>query len=54
MDWKLEVVPVADIERAKRFYSEQVGFIVDLDTQLDDKTRLIQLTPPSSSCSVHL
>ena len=56
MDWKLEVVvvPVADIERAKRFYSEQVGFIVDLDTQLDDKTRLVQLTPPGSGCSVHL
>ena len=54
MDWKLVVVPVADIERAKRFYSEQVGFVVDLDTQLDDKTRLVQLTPPGSGCSVHL
>jgi predicted enzyme related to lactoylglutathione lyase len=43
MDWKLEVVPVpvSDVDRAKRFYSEQVGFIVDLDTQLGDGMRLV-------------
>ena len=56
MDWKLEVVPVpvTDVDRAKRFYSEQVGFIVDLDTRLGDGVRLIQLTPPGSGCSIHL
>ena len=56
MDWKLEVVPVpvSDVDRAKRFYSEQVGVIVDLDTQLSDQIRLVQLTPPGSSCSIHL
>jgi predicted enzyme related to lactoylglutathione lyase len=56
MDWKLEVVPipVSDVERAKRFYSEQVGFVVDLDTQLNYEVRLVQLTPPGSGCSIHL
>ena len=56
MDWKLEVVPVpvSDVERAKHFYSEQVGFVVDLDTQLGDGVRLVQLTPPGSACSIHL
>ncbi|HEU4492978.1 MAG TPA: VOC family protein [Rubrobacteraceae bacterium] len=56
MDWKLEVVPVpvSDVDRAKRFYGEQVGFVVDLDTQLGDGIRLVQLTPPGSGCSIHL
>jgi catechol 2,3-dioxygenase-like lactoylglutathione lyase family enzyme len=56
MDWKLEVVPVpvSDVDRAKRFYSEQLGFGVDLDTQLGDEIRLVQLTPPGSGCSIHL
>jgi extradiol dioxygenase family protein len=56
MDWKLEVVPVpvTDVDRAKRFYGEQVGFVVDLDTRLDDEMRLVQLTPPGSGCSIHL
>ena len=56
MDWKLELVPVpvADVDRAKRFYSEQVGFVVDLDTQLGDGMHLVQLTPPGSGCSIHL
>jgi catechol 2,3-dioxygenase-like lactoylglutathione lyase family enzyme len=56
MDWKLEVVPVpvSDVDRAKHFYSEQLGFIVDLDTQLGDEIRLVQLTPPGSGCSIHL
>lgn len=56
MDWKLEVVPVpvSDVDRAKRFYGEQVGFVVDLDTQLGDEIRLVQLTPPGSGCSIHL
>jgi catechol 2,3-dioxygenase-like lactoylglutathione lyase family enzyme len=56
LDWKLEVVPVpvTDVDRAKRFYAEQVGFAVDLDTQLGDDVRLVQLTPPGSGCSIHL
>jgi catechol 2,3-dioxygenase-like lactoylglutathione lyase family enzyme len=56
MDWKLEVVPVpvSDVDNAKRFYSEQVGFVVDLDTQIGDGMRLVQLTPPGSGCSIHL
>jgi len=56
MDLKLEVVPipVTDIDRAKRFYSEQVGFTVDLDTTISGDIRLVQLTPPGSGCSIHL
>jgi predicted enzyme related to lactoylglutathione lyase len=54
MDWKIELipVPVTDIERAKRFYNEQVGFAVDLDHRPNDTTRLVQLTPPGSACSI--
>jgi catechol 2,3-dioxygenase-like lactoylglutathione lyase family enzyme len=54
MDWKLEVVvlPVSDVDRAKRFYAEQVGFNVDVDHQANETTRIVQLTPPGSGCSV--
>ena len=54
MDWKLElvVVPVSDVDRAKRFYSEQVGFAVDHDTRVDDDMHIVQLTPPGSACSI--
>ncbi len=54
MDWKLEVVvvPVSDVDRAKRFYSEQCGFVVDLDTRITDTFRVVQLTPPGSACSI--
>jgi catechol 2,3-dioxygenase-like lactoylglutathione lyase family enzyme len=56
MEWKLEVVtiPVSDVDRAKDFYAGKVGFEVDLDTRLGDGTRLVQLTPPGSGCSIHL
>ncbi len=56
MDWKLEVivVPVADVDRAKRFYSEQAGFVVDHDTRVSDEVRVVQLTPPGSACSIVL
>ena len=56
MDWKLEVVtiPVSDLERAKDFYVEQVGFNVDIDHRISDEVRLIQLTAPGSACSIHL
>src|ERR671913_994089 len=54
MDWKLEVVviPVTDVDRAKRFYSEQVGFVVDHDTRIGDEMRVVQLTPVGSACSI--
>jgi len=56
MDWKLEVVPipVSDIDCAKAYYSEKVGFVIDLDIRINDETRLVQLTPPGSGCSIHL
>jgi len=56
MDWKLElvVVPVTEVDRAKRFYSDQVGFVVDHDTRVDDEMRVVQLTPPGSACSIAL
>jgi catechol 2,3-dioxygenase-like lactoylglutathione lyase family enzyme len=54
MDWQLEVVvvPVADVDRAKRFYSEQVGFALDHDTRISDDMHIVQLTPPGSACSI--
>lgn len=56
MDWKLEVVtiPVSDMDRAKAFYAEQVGFNVDIDHQVSPDVRLLQLTPKGSACSIHL
>ena len=54
MDWKLELVfvPVSDVDRAKQFYAEQVGFVVDHDHQVTDELRFVQLTPPGSGCSI--
>ena len=54
MDLRLEVVvvPVSDMDRAKAFYSEKLGFNVDVDHQPNDKFRVIQLTPPGSACSI--
>ncbi len=56
MDWKLElvVVPVSDVDRAKAFYTEKVGFVVDHDTRVGDEIRVVQLTPPGSACSIAL
>jgi catechol 2,3-dioxygenase-like lactoylglutathione lyase family enzyme len=56
VEMKLELVPVpvADVDRAKAFYVEQVGFNVDLDHQVTDELRLVQLTPPGSACSILL
>jgi catechol 2,3-dioxygenase-like lactoylglutathione lyase family enzyme len=53
MDWKIEVivVPVSDVDRAKQFYSEQVGFVVDVD-RATETMRVVQLTPPGSACSI--
>ena len=56
MDWKLELVaiPVADVDRAKAFYTEQVGFVADHDHRVSDEIRFVQLTPPGSACSIAL
>lgn len=54
MNWTLEVVvvPVSDVERAKTFYADKLGFNVDHDTTVSDAVRVIQLTPPGSGCSI--
>ena len=54
MNYKLEVVvvPVSDVDRAKQFYSEKAGFVVDVDMQPSEKFRVVQLTPPGSGCSI--
>jgi predicted enzyme related to lactoylglutathione lyase len=54
MDWKLELVaiPVSDVDRAKAFYTEQVGFNADHDHTVSDGIRFVQLTPPGSACSI--
>lgn len=54
MDYKLEVVvvPVSDVDRAKAFYADKVGFVVDVDHQPNEKFRVVQMTPPGSACSV--
>jgi catechol 2,3-dioxygenase-like lactoylglutathione lyase family enzyme len=56
MDWKIEVVtiPVSDLDRARDFYDEKIGFAVDIDHRISDDLRLVQLTPPGSACSIHL
>src|SRR5690242_3774468 len=56
MNWTLEVVmlPVSDIDRAKAFYADQVGFHVDHDTCVNEDVRFVQLTPPGSGCSIVL
>lgn len=55
MDWKLElvVVPVSDVDRAKTFYMEKLGFHLDVDHRAGD-FRVVQLTPPGSACSITL
>ena len=54
MDWTLEVVvvPVSDVDRAKAFYAEQLGFNVDHDVEVMEGNRVVQLTPPGSGCSI--
>ena len=56
MDWKLELVaiPVSDVDRAKAFYTEKVGFNADHDHEVSDEIRFVQLTPPGSACSIAL
>ena len=54
MDWKLELVvlPVSDVDRAKAFYTEKIGFHADHDHRVSDEIRFVQLTPPGSACSI--
>jgi catechol 2,3-dioxygenase-like lactoylglutathione lyase family enzyme len=54
MDMKLELVavPVTDVDRAKAFYTDKVGFIADHDHRVSDELRFVQLTPPGSACSI--
>ena len=56
MDWKLELiaVPVSDVDRAKNFYVDKVGFNADHDHRVSDQIRFVQLTPPGSACSIAL
>jgi catechol 2,3-dioxygenase-like lactoylglutathione lyase family enzyme len=56
MDWKLELasIPVSDVDRAKRFYTEKAGFHADHDHQVSENLRFVQLTPPGSACSIVL
>jgi len=56
MDWKLELiqVPVADVDRAKAFYTDKVGFVAEHDARVDENVRFVQLTPPGSACSISL
>lgn len=54
MDMKLELVPVpvSDVDRAKAFYTDKVGFHEDIDQRLNENLRFVQLTPPGSACSI--
>jgi predicted enzyme related to lactoylglutathione lyase len=54
MDWKIELVaiPVTDVDRAKAFYVDQVGFNADHDHTVSESLRFVQLTPPGSACSI--
>jgi predicted enzyme related to lactoylglutathione lyase len=56
MDYRLELVavPVSDVDRAKAFYVEKVGFNADHDHRISDELRFVQLTPPGSGCSIAL
>lgn len=56
MDWKLElvIIPVTNVDRAKAFYTEQVGFKLDVDHHPSDAFRVVQMTPPGSSCSISI
>jgi catechol 2,3-dioxygenase-like lactoylglutathione lyase family enzyme len=54
VDWRLELVqvPVSDVDRAKAFYTEKVGFNADHDHTVSEEIRFVQLTPPGSGCSI--
>jgi catechol 2,3-dioxygenase-like lactoylglutathione lyase family enzyme len=54
MDYKIELIilPVSDVDRAKAFYADQVGFVVDHDQRVNENLRFVQLTPRGSACSI--
>ena len=54
MNWKLEliIIPVTDVDRAKAFYVDQVGFNADFDQTVSEEIRFVQLTPQGSACSI--
>lgn len=54
MDWKLEVIviPVSDVDRAKAFYGDKLGFTLDVDHAPNEQFRVVQYTPPGSACSI--
>ena len=54
MDWKLELVilPIWNVDRAKSFYVDKVGFHLDHDQRVNEQLRFVQLTPPGSACSI--
>ncbi|MEP6665494.1 MAG: glyoxalase superfamily protein [Nocardioidaceae bacterium] len=56
MNWKLELVlvPVSDVDRAKDFYTEKLGFTLDVDHHASDTFRVVQMTPPGSACSISI
>jgi catechol 2,3-dioxygenase-like lactoylglutathione lyase family enzyme len=56
MNWKLELVlvPVSDVDHAKAFYTEKVGFNLDVDHRAGDEFRVVQMTPPGSACSISI
>jgi len=54
MDYRIElvIVPVSDVDRARAFYGETLGWPVDHDQTVDENTRFVQVTPPGSACSI--
>jgi len=52
MKFELVPIPVADVDRAKAFYADQLGFVADVDVRPADGVRVVQLTPPGSACSI--
>lgn len=56
IEWRLELVqvPVSDVDRAKDFYVDRVGFLAEHDHQVSEELRFVQLTPPGSACSISL
>jgi predicted enzyme related to lactoylglutathione lyase len=56
MDWKLELVavPVSDVDRAKSFYADQLGWGADVDATPTEDIRFVQVTPPGSACSISI
>jgi catechol 2,3-dioxygenase-like lactoylglutathione lyase family enzyme len=56
VDWKLELVlvPVSDVDRARAFYVDKVGFNLDVDHRAGEEFRVVQMTPPGSACSISI